>query len=55
MSGKLGMVRDGQNTGFVPGPDFTTLAACPNVANLAVTSPNTTKAHGMLPMVLTHL
>ena len=35
---------DGQNTGFVPGPDFTTLAACPNVANLAVTSPNTTKA-----------
>ena len=29
---------------FVPGPDFTTLAACPNVANLAVTSPNTTKA-----------
>ena len=35
---------DGQNTGFVPGPDFTTLAACPNVANLAVTSPNPTKA-----------
>ena len=35
---------DGQNTGFVPGPDFTTLAACPNVANVAVTSPNTTKA-----------
>jgi hypothetical protein len=35
---------DGQNTGFVAGPDFTTADACPNVANVAVTTPTTTKA-----------
>ena len=32
------------NTPWTQGPDFTTLAACPNVGNLAVTSPNPTKA-----------
>ena len=35
---------DGQNNRFWARPKLTTLAACPNVANLAVTSPNTTKA-----------
>ena len=35
---------DGQNTGFVSGPNFTTLDACPNVGNLAVSTPTTTKA-----------
>jgi hypothetical protein len=35
---------DGQNTGFVAGPNFTTLGSCPNVGNLAVSSPTTTKA-----------
>jgi hypothetical protein len=32
------------NTGWATGPDFTTLGECPNVGNLAVTSPTTTKA-----------
>ncbi len=35
---------DGQTTGWVQGPQFTTLDACPNVGNLAVTTPTTTKA-----------
>jgi len=35
---------DGQSTGFVAGPNFTTADACPNVANLAVSTPTTTKA-----------
>ena len=29
---------------WVNGPNFTTLADCPNVGNLAVTTPNSTKA-----------
>ena len=29
---------------FEVGPNFTTLGSCPNVGNLAVTSPNPTKA-----------
>jgi len=32
------------NTPWVNGPNFTTLADCPNVGNLAVTTPNSTKA-----------
>ena len=32
------------NTPWSLGPDFTTLSSCPNVANLAVTSTNPTKA-----------
>ena len=35
---------DGQTTGWVQGPNFTTLDACPNVGNLAVTTPTSTKA-----------
>ncbi|MDC3230587.1 hypothetical protein OBB01_04675, partial [Bacteroidota bacterium] len=31
-------------TAWVNGPNFTTLADCPNVGNLAVTTPNSTKA-----------
>ena len=31
-------------TAWVSGPNFTTLADCPNVGNLAVTTPNSTKA-----------
>ena len=32
------------NSGWVSGPNFTTLGDCPNVGNLTVTSPTTTKA-----------
>ena len=35
---------DGQNTGWSNGPNFTTLGSCPNVANVAVSTPTTTKA-----------
>jgi len=35
---------DGQTTGFVPGPDFTTADECPNVGNLAATGATPTKA-----------
>ena len=35
---------DGQSTGFVAGPNFTTLAACPNVGNLQVYGASPTKA-----------
>ena len=34
----------GGNTGWSTGPDFTTLGSCPNVGNLSVSTPTTTKA-----------
>jgi hypothetical protein len=34
----------GGNTGWSTGPDFTTLSSCPNIGNLVVTTPTTTKA-----------
>ncbi len=34
---------NGSNTGWSTGPDFTTLGSCPNVGNLAVSTPTTTK------------
>ena len=35
---------DGQTTGWVVGPQFTTLDNCPNVGNLVVTTPTSSKA-----------
>jgi hypothetical protein len=35
---------NGSNTGWSLGPDFTTLGSCPNIGNLVVTTPTTTKA-----------